>query len=180
MDEILESVCALAQDQYGNYVTQVCSVYSSSFSFYSWGYGCYSQFLIVKISWIWHSNNPMAQWKVDLIRTLHFIYSRLTSKIVLCLKVKGTSNSYSYIEVNNTIWHDGCIWHKRYQVTNKLHQNRKPSIFGSGPPINSFLNLDLLRPHQQNKEFWLFYGLQYLHKNLSTFDFCTKGIFHVF
>jgi hypothetical protein len=25
MDEILQSVCMLAQDQYGNYVVQVCS-----------------------------------------------------------------------------------------------------------------------------------------------------------
>lgn len=32
VDEILESVCALAQDQYGNYVTQVSTLFGCNFN----------------------------------------------------------------------------------------------------------------------------------------------------
>ena len=41
MDEILQSVCMLAQDQYGNYVVQVCDTSeSSAFCFkHFWSFG---------------------------------------------------------------------------------------------------------------------------------------------
>lgn len=60
VDEILESVCSLAQDQYGNYVTQVCNSCMCSFTCVSyWEVWLSGSFLDTLATWFGYILVPL-------------------------------------------------------------------------------------------------------------------------